>query len=134
MNFMDVLKLLASVISGLAVCIPLVVKLVEAVKDAVKARNVVPMMQTLLNLMEDAEGMFEHGADKKAYVMSMVEQLANSVEYELDMDIISHMIDDLCDMSKVVNAPEQEPVVESNNDTPSVSVGGSADFRPVAME
>ena len=47
--------------------------------------------------------MFEKGADRKEWVMAMVKASADTVNYDLDMDKISDLIDSLCDMSKIVN-------------------------------
>jgi hypothetical protein len=37
----------------------------------------------------------------------MLEQSAAMVNYEIDMDVVSAMIDQICATSKVVNAPAQ---------------------------
>ena len=62
--------------------------------------------------MEEAETLFDNGADKKAWVMGMVQASANLVNYDIDMEVVSEMIDSLCAMSKKVNAPVEEQVVE----------------------
>ena len=36
-----------------------------------------------------------------------VKASADTVNYDIDMDVVSKMIDDLCAMSKVVNAPKE---------------------------
>ena len=37
--------------------------------------------------------------------MAMVKASADSINYPLDMDVISELIDSLCAMAKTVNAP-----------------------------
>ena len=44
--------------------------------------------------------------------MGMVQASANLVNYDIDMEVVSEMIDSLCAMSKKVNAPVEEQVVE----------------------
>lgn len=47
------------------------------------------------------------GAEKKQYVLAMIKASANEVNYDIDMEAVSKLIDDLCSMSKKVNAPEE---------------------------
>ena len=37
----------------------------------------------------------------------MIKASADTINYDIDMDAISDLIDSLCNMSKVVNAPTQ---------------------------
>ena len=37
----------------------------------------------------------------------MVKASADTVDYDIDMEVISKLIDDLCKMSKTVNAPDE---------------------------
>lgn len=60
-----------------------------------------------MNLMKEAEKKFDTGAEKKEYVMSMIKASADTINYDIDMDAISDLIDSLCSMSKVINAPTQ---------------------------
>ena len=57
--------------------------------------------------MKEAEKKFDTGAEKKEYVMSMIKASADTINYDIDMDAISDLIDSLCSMSKVINAPTQ---------------------------
>ena len=60
--------------------------------------------------MEEAERLFEDGADKKAWVLTMIKSTADQIDYKLteeDMKNLSDLIDTLCDMSKVVNVEEK---------------------------
>lgn len=96
-------RLIVSVLSGLAAAIPLVIQLVKYVRKAIQERNWPEVIKLVTGYMERAETMFEKGADRKEWVMAMVKASADSVDYDLDMDKISELIDSLCDMSKVVN-------------------------------
>ena len=101
-------EIVISILTGLAAAIPLVVKLVEYVKE----KNWNKMLDMVMDLMQTAEGMFEKGADRKEWVLAMVKGSADSINYDIDIEAISQLIDSLCDMSKVVNnseAPTETP-------------------------
>ena len=57
-----------------------------------------------MNLMEDAEQLYERGADKKDYVMKALEEVSGTINFDIDYDVVSDMIDSICDTSKVINA------------------------------
>ena len=106
MNWVDIV---VSIMSGLAVCIPLVVKLVNVVSTYVKEKNWSQIVAIVLDLMKEAETLFSDGATKKEYVMASVESAAKSINYNYD-DVakqkVSNMIDAICATAKVVNAEE----------------------------
>lgn len=109
---MDWVGLVVSILSGLAAAIPLVVQLVNYVQKAVKEKNWNKMLEMVMDLMETAESMFESGADRKEWVIAMVKSSADTINYDIDIEAISALIDSLCDMSKVVNnsvTPEETP-------------------------
>ena len=96
-------RLIVSVLSGLAATIPLVIQLVKYVRKTIQEKNWPEVVKLVTSYMERAETMFEKGADGKEWVMAMVKASADTVKYDLDMDKISDLIDSLCDMSKIVN-------------------------------
>lgn len=101
----ELLKLLIAALSGLATAIPLVIKLIEYVKAAAKEKNWNKVVELVLSLMAEAERKFEEGADKKQWVLAMVKASADTINYDINMEEISALIDNLCAMSKVVNYP-----------------------------
>ena len=103
---MDWMEFAVSILAGLAAAIPLVVKLVEYVQKATKEKNWNKMLDLIVDLMEEAETLFADGAQKKEWVLAMVQASANSINYDVDLVAVGNMIDELCDMTKVVNAPE----------------------------
>lgn len=103
---MEWVKLALAIISGLATAIPLVIKLVEYVQKATKEKNWNKMLELVIDLMEQAETKFEEGADRKEWVLAMVKASADTINYDVDIEAVSAMIDSLCDMSKVVNATD----------------------------
>lgn len=102
---MEYTDLIIAIIAGLATAIPLVIKLVEYVKKSVQEKNWGQLVSLVIDLMEEAETKFEDGATRKEWVMAMAKAAADSINYKIDEEALSKMIDALCDMSKVVNAP-----------------------------
>jgi len=98
-------QLAVAILSGLATAIPLVIQLVKYVQKAIQEKNWTKVIDIVIGYMQRAETMFEKGADRKEWVMAMVKASADTIEYEIDMNKISELIDSLCDMSKVVNSP-----------------------------
>lgn len=98
---------IVAILTGLATAIPLVINLIKYVQKAVKEKNWNQVVKLVMNLMEEAETKFDNGADRKEWVLSMIKASADTINYDIDMDAISDLIDSLCSMSKVVNAPTQ---------------------------
>ena len=108
MSWVDIV---VNIMSGLAVCIPLVVKLVNVVSTYVKEKNWSQIVAIVLDLMKEAETLFSDGATKKAYVMASVESAAKSINYNYDevaKQKVSDMIDAICATAKIVNAEVAE--------------------------
>lgn len=105
---MDWMEFTISIIAGLAAAIPLVIKLVEYVQKAVKEKNWNAMLKMVMDYMQVAEEKFATGAERKSWVLGMVQASANTVNYDIDLTVINKMIDDLCAMSKTVNGKEGE--------------------------
>ncbi len=106
---MEWMNYVVSILSGLAIAIPLVIKLVEYVRKAVQEKNWSQLLNLVMSLMEEAEKKFDDGATRKEYVMALVKSSADTINYDIDMNAVSNLIDDLCAMSKVVNY-ENSPV------------------------
>ena len=104
---MEWYEIIISILSGLVATIPLVIKLVEWVQKAVAEKNWSQLVTLVMNLMAEAEGKFDNGADRKSWVMGAVEAAAKTINYPVDLEKVSALIDDLCAMSKLVNAPKE---------------------------
>lgn len=100
---MEWVELIISILAGLAAAIPLVIKLIEYVQKAIKEKNWGIVLDMVMDYMAIAEERFDNGADRKEWVMSMVEQTSATVNYDIDMNVISTTIDNLVRMSKKVN-------------------------------
>lgn len=96
-------RLIASVLSGIAVTIPLVAQLVKYVMKTIQERNWPEVVRIVTDYMQRAETMFDDGADRKEWVLAMVKASSETIDYDINMDEISKLIDSLCEMSKVVN-------------------------------
>lgn len=102
---MEWLEIIVSILSGLAVTIPLVIKLVEYVEKAIREKNWNDLLELVTNLMKEAEGKFDNGAERKSWVLMMVKASADTIDYDIDLDEVADLIDSLCSLTKVVNAP-----------------------------
>ncbi len=109
---MEWLQLAVSVFAGLVTAIPLAIKLVEYVQKSVREKNWNNMLDMVMELMKTAEDKFDTGADRKEWVLAMVKASADTINYDVDMEAIGQLIDDLCAMSKVVNGEKKEDGAE----------------------
>ena len=96
-------EIIVAILTGIAACIPLVIKLVQVIKDSVKAKNWTPLLQLVLKLMTEAEDNYASGAEKKKYVMDSIEALKSSLNYDVDMNAVSEMIDAIIRTTKRIN-------------------------------
>ncbi len=69
---MEYMNYILSIVTGLAVSIPLVVNLVKYIREALQERNWTKMMKLTMKLMSQAEEKFEDGATRKEWVLAMV--------------------------------------------------------------
>lgn len=99
------LNWVVSILTGLAAAIPLAVQLVKYIIKARQEKNWSKVVNLVVALMQEAEGKLTEGADKKQWVLAMVKASADTIDFDVDLDQIGNLIDSLCDMSKVVNAP-----------------------------
>lgn len=104
---MEWYEIIVSILSGIAVTIPLVIKLVEWVKKAIEEKNWSHLITLIINLMAEAEEKFDNGADRKSWVIGSIEAAAKTINYPIDLEQVGKLIDDLCKMSKLVNAPKE---------------------------
>ena len=100
---MDIIKYIPQILIGLAAIIPLIVALIKYVDKATESKNWNIGVKMILDLMVQAEQDYSTGVEKKTFVMNQVEVLAKTVNFEIDMDKVSDLIDALCDMAHEVN-------------------------------
>lgn len=103
MELMDIISAILEVLTGLSICIPLVIQLVKYIKATIKEKNFSNIMKIVLDLMPEAEEKFSTGAERKEYVLNNVKSLSDTLDYEVDLDRVSDMIDAVVAISKKVN-------------------------------
>lgn len=109
---MEWYEIMIEILSGLIIMIPLVVKLVEYVKAAVKEKNWNKLLTLIMDLMVEAESKFDTGIERKDWVMMAIKASADTIDYDIDMNEVSELIDNLCKMTKAVNPPITEEKAE----------------------
>ena len=107
MSAEQIINVIVAVLAGLATCIPLVVKLVQYVKKATQEKNWGGLLDLVMRLMEQAEQKFADGATRKEWVMAMVQTSAEYVQYPMDVQALSEMIDQLTNLTKNVNVKKE---------------------------
>ena len=61
-----------------------------------------------MNLMATAEEKFDNGADRKQWVIAMVQASANTINYPITEQELSDLIDNMVALTKKVNIPVQD--------------------------
>ena len=110
----DWVNLIIAVLTGLATAIPLVIQLVKFVQQSIKEKNWQDLLELVTNLMKEAEGKFDNGIDRKEWVMTCVKATADTINYDINMDVVGELIDSLTEMSKIVNPPMKAEEVEAD--------------------
>ena len=107
---MKILELIIEILAGLTTVIPLVTKLIEYVKKSALEKNWNNLIRLLLNLIATAEERFDNGADRKQWVIAMVQASANTINYPISEQELGKLIDNLVELTKKVNVkiPEVE--------------------------
>ena len=106
MDFNYWIQIAISILSGIAVAIPLIIKLVNVVKDATRSKNWNLLIKMAMDYMTEAEKNIASGAERKQWVMSMVIASAANINYTMtddDVKKIEDLIDAICDASKILN-------------------------------
>lgn len=97
------IQAIISILSGIAVLVPLMIKLVQFIRANIREKNWNQMLKLVMNLMADAEEKFDKGSEKKEWVMGQLEAMAGTLNYDIEWDVVSEMIDKICDVSKELN-------------------------------
>ena len=106
MDFNYWIQIAISILSGIAVAIPLIIKLVNVVKDATRSKNWNLLIKMTMDYMTEAEKNIASGAERKEWVMSMVIASVANINYPMtddDVKKIEDLIDAICDASKILN-------------------------------
>lgn len=107
MSAEQIVNLVVAVLAGLATCIPLAMKLIQYVKKATQEKNWAGLLDLVMKLMEQAEKKFADGVTRKEWVMAMVQTSAEYVQYPMNVQALSEMIDQLTNLTKNVNVKKE---------------------------
>ena len=105
---MSILNLLIEILGGLAIVIPLIIELVKYVKKSAMEKNWANLIRLVMNLMAAAENKFDNGADRKQWVIAMVQASANTINYPITDKELGDLIEDLVKLTKEVNVTIEE--------------------------
>ena len=121
---MEVFEYILAVLPGIAAIISLIIALVKFIHKSIQEKNWAPLLGLIMSLMEKAEDKFEDGATRKEWVMAMVKTSAEYINYPVDTEMLSTMIDSLCDMTKVINVKteKEEEAAVTDEQTASAAV------------
>lgn len=100
---MEWYEIIISILSGISICIPLVIKMIDCIKALYKEKNWSKLVVIVSNFMAEAETLYPDGASKKEYVINSVLAIAKTIDYPVDKDMLSELIDSLVALSKKVN-------------------------------
>ena len=98
-----IITIVFDVILAAGIATPLIVALVKYVKEAIQEKNWNNLVTLVLGLIETAEEKFTTGAERKEWVMDMVKSAEGTINYDIDEEQLSKLIDDLVEMTKKVN-------------------------------
>ena len=107
MNWESILQFVCIILAGAATAVPLALQLVRYAKMAVEEKNWTKLLELVLELMKNAEEIYESGPQRRDYVIDAVMQLGQRVGYTMEEEALGKLIDDLCAMSKTVNAAKK---------------------------
>lgn len=99
--------MIASILTGLIICVPLVIKLVQVTRESIRKGNWNKLVGLIAEYMAQAEVKIEDNATRKEWVLGMISTSANQIDYDitdLEWEKISLMIDQLCTMARTVNS------------------------------
>jgi hypothetical protein len=94
---------LPRILVGIAVLTPLVIALIKYVKKAADDKNWNIIVKMVLDLMVQAEQDYSTGAERKAFVINQLRVVSKTVDFEIDWNKVSDLIDALCEMAHEVN-------------------------------
>lgn len=106
------IEAIIAILTGLATAIPLVIQLVRYIKKAAQEKNWNQLLDLVQNLMAAAEKKFETGAERKEWVIMMVKASADTINYEINLDEVSALIDSLVALTNAVNVKKAQDVAQ----------------------
>ena len=104
-NVVHIIVLIAEILLGVAIMIPLVKKLVEVSKQNIEQKNWYYFLDLILKDMEYAQDAYQDGKVRREMVLKLIEVNADAANYPLtesEKNQLASMIDSLVDMANIV--------------------------------
>lgn len=98
-----IITIVFNIILAIGIATPLVIALVKYVRQSIQEKNWNNLVKLVLELISTAEEKFETGAERKEWVISMVRAVENQINFDIDEETLSNLIDDLVNLTKKVN-------------------------------
>lgn len=99
----EIVRLIAEIFALLGIILPMAIALGRAIKKSIKERNWKKLLPLAMRLMEQAESAFEQGADKKSWVMAMLRESLDEINYSISDEELSDLIDNMVDLTNKLN-------------------------------
>lgn len=100
---MDGIELFKTIANILLIIVPLTYSIVSTLVNIIKTKNWNKLVELIYQWVVEAEQNYTAGADKKAWVMSMIKSTCKTMKIEFDENKFSSMIDSIVDITKQVN-------------------------------
>ena len=100
---MEWLELIIAILSGIAACIPLVIKLVDYIKALAKEKNWGKLVVIVSGFIAEAETLFPDGASRRDYVINSVLAISKTIDYPIDKEMLGELIYNLVTLSNKIN-------------------------------
>lgn len=98
-----IITIVFNIILAIGITTPLVIALVKYVRQSIQEKNWNNLVKLVLELISTAEEKFETGAERKEWVIDMVRVAENQINFDIDEETLSNLIDDLVNLTKKVN-------------------------------
>ena len=130
-NVVHIIVLIAEILLGVAIMIPLVKKLVEVSKQNIEQKNWYYFLDLILKDMEYAQDAYQDGKVRREMVLKLIEVNADAANYPLtesEKNQLASMIDSLVDMANIVGIrqikkEELESQIAIDEDGKEITVG-----------
>ena len=130
-NVVHIIVLVAEILLGVAIMIPLVKKLVEVSKQNIEQKNWYYFLDLILKDMEYAQDAYQDGKVRREMVLKLIEVNADAANYPLtesEKNQLASMIDSLVDMANIVGIrqikkEELESQIAIDEDGKEITVG-----------
>ena len=104
-NVVHIIVLIAEILLGIAIMIPVVKKLIDVSKENIREKNWYYFLELILRDMEYAQEAYNDGVIRQDMVMKLIEANANAANYPLtenEKHQLASMIDSLVEMANIV--------------------------------